>query len=121
MIIKCKSEQVFSERYKYQLRTGTHQFFPVKARHGEVLIIHKMSIYNSSKLRIKIQYKLKKHRGVIHRWNYGINLDSGVVRRWGINVYLEPNDEAGIELNTTHDNQTFELCVQGLRLRDSEY
>jgi len=121
MPIKCKSDQVFTEKYDYTMAAGVNEFLPIKARPGEVIIVLSFSIYNPTQNGFTHCYKVMKRKGQIYRLNYVAAIATITVRRWATNVYLIDGDEAGIILTPSTAGDIVELTLQGLRLRDDEY
>jgi len=120
-MIKCKSEQVFTEKYNYVLAAGSNVLWFVKARTGEVILVRSLSIYNSSQANTAACYKLLKRRGITHRLNYVAAINAGVVQEWATPVYMIDGDEVGIEVTPNAAGDNIEVTIQGLRLRNDEY
>jgi len=121
MPVKCKSEQIATEQYIYTCAAGENIFLPMKARRNEVLIIHNISIYNTSQDNSGTCYKILRRRGILYRLNYVGAINAGVVHRWGVDIYLIDGDEMGIAYTPNAAGDTVQLVMQALRFRDDEY
>lgn len=121
MSYKCHSKQIYVERYDYILVVGENIFYPVKARPGEVLIVHSISCYNNTQSDYTLLYKLLKRRGLEMRVNYQATLKAGVVHRFVADNYLIDGDETGIALTPNVAGNTVEVTVQCIRLIDAEF
>lgn len=120
-MIKCKSDQVFTEKYDYTLTAGVNELFFFKARHQEVLIIRNICIFNPTQSNSGVCYKVMRRRGRIFYLNHVAAINAGVVQQWAIPVYLIDGDEIGIEITPNAEGDDIEVVVQGLRMRDDEY
>ena len=121
MPIKCQSNQIFTECYCYTMGAGANEFLPIKARPGEVIIVHSFGIYNPTENGFTHCYKILKRRGQVCRLNYVAAIATITVRRWATDVYLIDGDEAGIILTPSVAGDIVELTIQGMRFRDDEY
>jgi len=100
---------------------GVNEFFPVKARPGEVIIVHSFGVYNPTLNNFTHVYKILKRKGGACRLNYTSAINTLTVQRWATDVYLIDGDEAGIILTAGAAGDIVELTMQGLRFRDDEY
>ncbi|GAI07630.1 unnamed protein product [marine sediment metagenome] len=121
MPMKVKSEQINTEHYHYTLDENENQLFPVKARPGEVIIVHSVCIYNDSGANYDVCYKLMKQRGHVIRLNYVATINAGVVQRWATDVYLNGEEECGVAVTPNAAGDTLAVNFQILRFRDDEY
>jgi len=121
MPIKCKSDQIFTEGYRYTMGAGENIFFPVKARRNEVLIVHSLSLYNPTQNAFTHCYEVMRRRGAIHRLDYVAGLATVTVHKFSSEIYLIDGDEAGIILTPSTAGDIVELTVQGMRFRDDDY
>ena len=121
MPIKCQSNQILTEKYDYTMAAGENIFLPMKARPGEVLIVHLVSVYNPTQNQFTHIYKVLKRRGVLCRLNYTATLNTITVHRWATDIYMIDGDEGGIALTPSAAGDTVELTMQCLRLRNDEY
>jgi len=121
MPIKIKSEMLNTEHYHYTLAAGENCLFPVKARPGEVLIVHSVCLYNPSQANYTLAYKLMRQRGHVCRLNYAAALNTGVVQRWGTEVYLKDGEECGFAITPNAAGDEIAANFQILRFRDDEY
>ena len=121
MPVKCQSNQIFTEHYHYTMGAGENIFLPVKARPGEVLIVHSVGIYNPTANGFTHIYKILNRKGHNCRIEYVAALATLTVRRWSSDVYLIDGDECGIALTPSAAGDMVILTVQGLRFRDDEY
>ncbi|GAI46605.1 unnamed protein product, partial [marine sediment metagenome] len=81
MPMKVKSGQINTEHYHYTLADGENILLPVKARPGEVIIVHSVCIYNDSGANYGVCYKIMKQRGHVIRLNYVATINAGIVQR----------------------------------------
>jgi hypothetical protein len=121
MPIKCQSNQILTERYDYIMVVGENIFLPMKARPGEVLVVHCISIYNPTQNQFTNLYKMLKRRGILYRLNHTATLNTKVVQRWATDIYMIDGDEGGIALTPSAAGDTVEVIMQCIRMRDDEY
>jgi len=121
MPIKCQSNQINTEHYHYTLEAGENIFFPVKARPGEVIVVHSVCLYNPSQANYTLAYKLMRQRGHIIRLNYAATLNAGVVQRWATDVYLRDHEEGGFAITPNAVGDEIAVSFQIIRMRDDEY
>ena len=121
MPIKCKSDQVFTEHYHYTMGAGENIFLPIKARPGEVLIVHSVGIYNPTVNGFTHLYKILNRKGHNCRIEYAATVATLTVRRWSSDVYLIEGDECGIALTPSAAGDIVILTVQGMRFLDRDY
>ena len=121
MPIKCQSNQILTEKYDYTMIVGENIFLPMKARPGEVLVVHSISVYNDTQSGFTNLYKILKRRGVVCRVDYVAALATIVTHLFDYDLYLIDGDECGIALTPSAAGDTVELTMQCLRMRDDEY
>jgi len=121
MPIKCKSDQVRTEQYDYLMALGVNYFFPIKARPGEVIVVHSVCIYNNSAANYAAIYKLLKVKGNVCPQNHSASLNVGRVQRWATDVYLVDGDECGVSINSPQAGLSVCINFQIIRMRDDEY
>ena len=121
MPIKCKSDQLRTEHYDYEMALGENIFYPIKARPGEVIVVHSVCIYNGSAANFGAIYKLIRVKGHECRLNHNASLNVGRVQRWATDVYLKDGDECGISVNAPQAGGVVCVNFQILRFRDDEY
>ena len=121
MPIKCKSDQIFTERYQYSMQATENIFLPVKARRNEVLIVHSLSLYNPTQNGFTHCYEVMRRRGAIYRLDYVAALATVTVHKFVTEIYLIDGDEAGIILTPSTTGDIVELTMQGMLFRDDEY
>lgn len=121
MPIKCKSDQINTEHYHYTLAAGENILFPVKARPGEVIIVHSVCLYNPSEVNYTHAYKLMRQRGHICRINYAAAVNAGVVQRWATDVYIIEHEEVGFAITPNAAGDVVDANFQIIRMRDDEY
>jgi len=96
-------------------------FLPVKARPGEVIIVHSISVYNNTANIYWYLYELIKRRGFIYRVDFIQVVLAAGVHLFNQDLYLIDGDEAGIAIRTTRSGATVQVTIQFMRLRDDEY
>jgi len=121
MPVKCQSNQIFTERYDYTMKAGENIFLPVKARPGEVIILHSLSCYNSTQNGFTHLYEVMRRRNTLCRLDYVATLVTVTVKKFSSEIYLIDGDEAGIALTPSVAGDIVELTMQGMRFRDDEY
>jgi len=121
MPIKLKSEQLNTEHYHYFLAADENCLFPVKARPGEVVIVHSVCLYNPSQANYTLGYKLMRQRGHTCRLNYTATINAGTVQRWATDVYLKDGEECGFAITPNAAGDEIAANFQILRFRDDEY
>ena len=121
MPIKCQSNQILTERYDYTMAANENIFLPMKARPGEVLVIHSISVHNDTQNGFTHLYKVLKRRGLICRIDYVAALATIVTHLFDHDLYLIDGDEGGIALTPSAAGDTVKLTMQCLRMRDDEY
>jgi len=121
MPIKCKSDQLRTEHYDYEMALGENVYFPIKARHEEVIVVHSVCIYNGSAANFGGIYKLIKVGGHVCRLNHNASLNVGRVQRWATDVYLKDGDECGVSINAPVAGGVACVNFQIIRMKDSEY
>jgi len=120
-MIKCKSDQVLTERYDYTMAAGENILLPIKARRDEVILVHNVSVYNPSQSDYTNIYKVMRRRNRLCRLDHNATLGSKKVIRWGIDIYLIDGDEGGVALTPNAAGDKVEITFQCLRFRDDEY
>lgn len=120
MPIKILSNQVYTERYDYTMAADENIFLPIKAMPGEVLIIHSISVYNSSANKYGNMFKVMKRRGVLMRLDYLKELDDPGVKLFDQDIYLVDGDECGIALTPNAANDTVQVTFNCIRLIDAD-
>jgi len=121
MPIKCQSNQIRTEHYHYTMAAGENIFLPVKARPGEVLIVHSVCVLNPTVNDFTHIYKVMKSKGHLIRLNYAAGLATLTVRRWATDVYLVDGEEGGIALTPNVAGDEVAVNFQIIRMRDDEY
>lgn len=121
MPIKIQSSMLNTEHYHYTLAAGENILFPVKARPGEVLIVHSVCLYNPSQVNYTHIYKLMRQRGHICRLNYAAALNSITVRRWATDIYLKDHEECGFAVTPNAAGDIIAANFQIIRMRDDDY
>ena len=121
MTIKAKSDQILTERYDYTMAAGENIFLPMKARPGEVLVVHSISIYNDTANNFTHVYKVMKRRNRLCRLTYAATLNTKLILNWDIDVYLIDGDECGIALTPSAAGDTVQLTMQCIRMLDADY
>ena len=121
MPIKCQSNQVRTEHYDYTLAAGENILLPIKARPGEVIVVHSISIYNPTQANFTHVYKVMTTKGHLRRLTYAAALNTIIVLNWDIDVYLIDGDECGIALTPNAAGDIVEVTFQIFRFRDDEY
>lgn len=121
MPIKCQSNQVNTEHYHYTMLADENIYFPVKARPGEVIVVHSVCLYNPSQVNYTHAYKLMRQRGHIIRLNYAAAINAGVVQRWATDVYIKEHEEVGFAITPNGAGDEIAANFQIIRMKDSEY
>lgn len=121
MPLKCQSNQIYTERYDYTMIAGENIFLPIKARPGEVIIVHSISVYNDTQSGFTHLYKILKRRGLVSRIDYVAALATVVVHLFDHVLYLIDGDEAGIALTPSAAGDTVQVTFQTIRLIDAEF
>jgi len=121
MPFKCLSTNVSTEMYEYTLAAGENILLPLKARPGEALIVHCVSVYNNTLNGFTHIYKVMKRRGRIFRLNYQAALATIQVHRWATDIYLIDGDEGGIILTPSAAGDTVQVTFQVIRLIDADF
>ena len=121
MPIKCQSNQILTEKYVYTMAAGENIFLPMKARPGEVLIIHSISVHNDTQSGFTHLYKILKRRGLVCRIDYVAALATIVTHLFDHDLYLIDGDECGIALTPSAAADTVQVTFQVIRMRDDEY
>jgi len=120
-MIKCKSEQVFRECKDYTLGVGANILFMMKSGNEEVLIIHRISVYNSSQANTADCHFVVKHNGDIRYIWTDTGIVAGDADTFEHDLYLVLGDEVGIIITPNAAGDTIEVTLEGLRVRDDEY
>jgi len=119
--MKVKSDQIRTEHYDYSMAAGENIFYPIKARRGEVIIVHSVCIYNPTQANSGACYKIMRVKGHECRLNYTAAINAGVVQRWATDVYLVDGDECGVAMTPNAAGDMYCVNFQILRFRDDEY
>ena len=115
------SKMIAHEGYDFLCAAGLNWFWPVKARHEEVLLINCVAVYNNSGANYGVCYKAIKHRGETHRVNYTASINDGVVQRWTASNYITEGDEIGVGITPNAANETVQVCFHIVRFTDADY
>jgi len=121
MPFKCQSNQVSTERYDYTLAVGENILLPIKARPGEVIIVHSISVYNNTQNGFTHCYKLLKRRGLTCRIDYVAAVATVVTHLFDHDLYLVDGDETGIALTPSAAGDTVQVTIQFIRLIDADF
>lgn len=121
MPLKIHSDMLINEHYHYTLQAGENILFPVKARPGEVLCVHSITIYNNSAANYAECYKLIKVEGHVCRMNYTAAINAGAVQRWATDVYIKNHQECGVAITPTAAGDTVCVNFQVIRFKDEDY
>jgi len=121
MPLKCKSDQVRTEYYDYNLDAGENILMPIKARPGEVIIVHSISLYNPTQANFTHAYKMLRTKGRLRRLTYAAALNTITVLNWNIDVYLIEHEECGFAITPNAASDLIEATFQIIRCRDDEY
>lgn len=121
MPIKSQSNQIRTEHYHYTLAADENIFLPIKARPGEVIVVHSVTIYNPTQANSGVCYKLMRQKGHIIRLNSVAAINAGVVQRWATDVYLIDHEEGGVALTPNAAGDIYAVSFQIMRMRDDEY
>ena len=121
MPLKCKSDQIRTEYFDYGMAAGENVLMPIKARPGEVIIVHSISIYNPTQANFTHVYKMLRTKGRLRRLTYAATLNAALILNWNIDVYLIEHEECGIALTPNAAGDIVEVTFQIIRCRDDEY
>ncbi len=121
MAMKVKSDQIRTEFYDYVMAADENIFLPIKARPGEVIIVHSVCLYNPTQANFTLAYKVMRTKGRLRRLNHTATLNAGVVLRWGLDNYLIDGEEGGFAITPAAAGDEIEATFQIIRMRDDEY
>lgn len=121
MPFKCLSNQIATERYDYTMAAGENIFYPIKARPGEVIIVHSISVYNNTLNGFTHCYKMLKRRGMPSRLDHVAAVATAVVHLFDHDLYLIDGDECGIALTPSAASDTVQVTIQYIRLIDADF
>ena len=121
MPLKIHSNMLINEHCHYTLAADENILLPIKARPGEVICVHAISIYNNSGGNYGACYKLLRTGGHLCRLDYTAGINAGVVRGWAVDVYLRGNDECGVAITPAAAGDTVCVNFQVIRFKDDDY
>lgn len=121
MPLKSQSNQIRTEHYDYTMAAGENIFLPIQARQKEVVVVHSVSVYNSTQANFTHVYKVMTVKGRLRRLNYVAAVNTLTVQRWATDIYLIDGEECGIALTPNAAGDIVEVTFQIIRMRDDEY
>lgn len=122
MPMLVNSEMLATEHYHFICGDAAlNYFWPVKARAGEVIIVHSVTIFNNCGANFALCYKLMRAKGHIMYMNSVAAINNTVVQRWATDMYLNGNEECGVAVTPNAVNDEFQVTFQIIRMIDKLY